>query len=317
MQNETNYVYSIGRWSQLQGKRTGIVTTTRVTHASPAGRILTLNWNILIIYYYFLGVYAHTAHRDWESDTDVVKAGFSTSDCADIATQLIHGETGRNLNVILGGGRGEFIPKSQKDEEGETGLRSDDQNLIEQWKEQKAGTNHRYVFDRHGLLSVPDNTDYLLGLFEKDHTKYNLDRDPIQKPSLAEMTEAAIKVLSRDDKGYFLFVEGGRIDHAHHETMAQRALNETLELHKAVQLAVDITDPDNTLIVVTSDHAHTMSFSGYPLRGNDILGSAGMGEDNMPYSTLSYANGPGYKKEEEGMRHDISRDDMRKYYTYK
>lgn len=43
MQNETNYVYSIGRWSQLQGKRTGIVTTTRVTHASPAGRILTLN----------------------------------------------------------------------------------------------------------------------------------------------------------------------------------------------------------------------------------------------------------------------------------
>jgi alkaline phosphatase len=64
---------------------------------------------------------------------------------------------------------------------------------------------------------------------------------------------------------------GGRIDHAHHDTKARLALDETVEFAKAVQTAAELTDEKNTLIVVTADHAHTMSFSGYPARGNDIL----------------------------------------------
>jgi alkaline phosphatase len=64
---------------------------------------------------------------------------------------------------------------------------------------------------------------------------------------------------------------GGRIDHAHHDTKAHLALDETVEFAKAVQAATDLTDEEDTLIVVTADHAHTMSISGYPARGNDIL----------------------------------------------
>lgn len=61
-------------------------------------------------------------------------------------------------------------------------------------------------------------------------------------------------------------VLGGRIDHAHHSTKAQKALDETLQFAEAVELAVNLTDSADTLIVVTSDHAHTLSFSGYPVR---------------------------------------------------
>lgn len=140
------------------------------------------------------------------------------------------------------------------------------------------------------------DTEYLLGLFDKSHCQYHLDANPETEPTLAEMTEAAIKVLSRDDAGYFLFVEGGRIDHAHHDTLAWKALDETEQFSIAIQKAVDITSRSDTLIVVTSDHAHTMSMSGYPKRGNKILGVGGTGDDNLPYATLSYANGPGYSK---------------------
>lgn len=170
---------------------------------------------------------------------------------------------------------------------------------------------YQYVTDRNSLLNVSPKTDYLLGLFSDDHLPYHLDADE-ETPTLAEMTEAAIKVLEGGRKGFFLFVEGGRIDHAHHATLAKKSLDETVELSKAVERALELTDERETLIVVSSDHAHTMSLAGYPVRGNDILGTAGTGTDGLPYSTLSYANGPGYKKEENGSRHNLSNDDMRK-----
>jgi alkaline phosphatase len=66
-------------------------------------------------------------------------------------------------------------------------------------------------------------------------------------------------------------ITGGRIDHAHHDTKAHLALVETVEFAKAVQAATDLTDEEDTLIVVTADHSHTMSISGYPARGNNIL----------------------------------------------
>nr|XP_971418.1 PREDICTED: membrane-bound alkaline phosphatase [Tribolium castaneum] len=294
MLNSTNHVHSIAHHFQNSGKMTGVVTTARVTHASPAG------------------TYAHTAERDWESDNDVISANHDPVTCRDIAWQLVHGDTGRGLNVILGGGRSNFIPQGEKDEDGFEGHRLDKVNLIEQWLVQKKemGYNAKYVWNREGLLKTDYNqTDYLLGLFNSDHVTFNLKRDPNREPSLAEMTQAAIKLLDKSQNGYFLFVEGARIDMGHHNAQARMALDETIEFSKAVQAAVDLTDESETLIVVTSDHAHTMSYSGYAHRGNDVLGIAGNADDTLPYTILNYANGPGYKASQ-GQRYDVSNDDM-------
>ena len=126
------------------------------------------------------------------------------------------------------------------------------------------------------------------------------------EPTLAEMTRTAIARLQRNDKGFVLLVDGGRIDHAHHYGNAYRALTDTIALSEAVQAAVDATSAQDTLILVTADHSHTLSFVGYPTRGNPILDKVrgSSGEDDagdvvvdgtgMPYTTLGYANGPGY-----------------------
>lgn len=92
---------------------------------------------------------------------------------------------------------------------------------------------------------------------------------------------------------YYPLNQGGRIDHAHHDSYAYLALDETIEYSKAVQKAKSLTNETDTLIVVSSDHAHTMTVAGYPSRGNDILGlvDAAQGSDGKPYTTISYANG--------------------------
>lgn len=102
-------------------------------------------------------------------------------------------------------------------------------------------------------------------------------------------------------------VEAGRIDHSHHAGNAFRALTDTIELSNAVKVALENVNLEETLIIVTSDHSHTFNMAGYPERGNPILGivktpdEAGklighLAKDTQdkPYTTLSYANGPGY-----------------------
>ena len=132
------------------------------------------------------------------------------------------------------------------------------------------------------------------------------------------MTETAIKILQKDSNGFFLFVEGGHIDLAHHYNEARRALDETLEFDKAIETAARLTNEEETLIVVTADHAHTMTMNGYPARGFDILGIYGKSSQGKPYSTLSYANGPGYKKESApGISYDLDKDNMSKYFALK
>jgi len=69
-----------------------------------------------------------------------------------------------------------------------------------------------------------------------------------------------------------LMVEGGRIDQAHHLGNAYRALQDTVELSNAVRAAVGKVNLDETLIIVTADHSHTLTIMGYPARGNNILG---------------------------------------------
>lgn len=136
----------------------------------------------------------------------------------------------------------------------------------------------------------------MIGLFDNLHLPYHINANLSVKPTLAEMVAKALDVLEEKKTGYFLFVEGGRIDHAHHDAQAERALDETVEFGKAIDLARKRTSETDTLIVVTSDHSHTMSIAGYSSRGNDILGinNSQNGDDELPYSTLSYANGPGH-----------------------
>lgn len=276
-----NQVESIAQWALDAGKGAGLVTTTRVTHASPTG------------------VYAHTANRDWESDANVNIDCPSTEETDDIARQLIRGKTGSKLRVIMGGGRREFRPKDFQDEEGAMGRRLDGVNLIDEWLDQKKGDG-KYIWNRKQLNDIDsNNTKFLLGLFEANHCQYNLEtklkKAEEMEPTLAEMTEKAIEVLSTEEKGFFLFVEGGRIDHAHHDTWAHIALDETAEFAKAIEAATKKVNLEETLIVVTADHSHAFSYSGYPNRGVNILGTTGgRAQDGLEYFILSYANGLGY-----------------------
>jgi len=126
------------------------------------------------------------------------------------------------------------------------------------------------------------------------------------EPGLAEMTAKAIELLATRENGYFLMVEGARIDHGHHDGIAGYALLETQEFARAVATALDAVDLSDTLVLVTADHSHTLTMGGYTTRGNPILGlvvgndvtgrpDAGpyLADDGLPYSVLSYANGSG------------------------
>eukprot|EP00057_Strongylocentrotus_purpuratus_P034146 XP_794100.4 PREDICTED: intestinal-type alkaline phosphatase [Strongylocentrotus purpuratus] len=203
--------------------------------------------------------------------------------------------------LILGGGRVNFLPNTTLDpeygDENTTGYRTDGLNLIEQWLSVK-GSSAQYVWNKTALDQVDlSSTKYLLGLFEPSHMKYEVDRqnDTAGEPSIAEMTELAINMLSNDEDGFFLMVESGRIDHGHHEGVAHKALTDTIAFHDAVAKAVEMTDSDDTLILVTADHGHAFVIGGYASRGNPIFGydDRNNGSDDKPYLTLSYANGPG------------------------
>nr|UXP86336.1 membrane-bound alkaline phosphatase isoform X3 [Megoura viciae] len=275
---EEHRVTSIMQWAQWAGKATGFVTNTRVTDASPAG------------------CYAQTAHREWESDADMMKVSNGTTDitqCEDIAKQLITKEPGRNFKVIMGGGRDKLMKQGVNS----TGLRSDE-DLVINWKNDKrtrfSDKISKYVTTRDELAKTDmSQTDFVLGLFHRNHMDYKLKSNLETQPTLQEMTRNAIQLLQKEPNGYVLFVEGGLIDKSHHKTWARIALDETLEFSKAVSNAVAMTSEDDTLIVVTSDHAHTMTMAGYPKRNENILGlTRSLAMDNMTYTTLSYALGP-------------------------
>lgn len=117
-----------------------------------------------------------------------------------------------------------------------------------------------------GLNSIDiNNTDAVLGLFHRSHCDFNYEIDGISdtEPTLREMTDKAIEILSTNPNGYFLFVEGGRIDQAHHETQAHIALDETKQFSQTIESAQSLVNENDTMLVVTADHSHTMSYSGY------------------------------------------------------
>jgi alkaline phosphatase len=155
--------------------------------------------------------------------------------------------------------------------------------------------------------------------FEADRQK-----DTSGEPSLSEMTVKALEVLQKNEKGFFLMVEGGRIDHAHHGGNAYRALTETIEFAKAVHVALEKTKRAETLIIVTADHSHTFTIAGYPKRGNPILGKVVTPDRTefardalgLPYTTLGYANGPGYTGESREADQDKTRPEGPKLFPH-
>jgi alkaline phosphatase len=271
------------------GMATGVVTTTKVTHATPAA------------------TFAHVADRNWENDTLMAKAP-GTAACTDIARQMVESAYGTGPDVLLGGGRGNFMPSTQQDPEypDRNGLRSDGRDLVAEWQARHPGGV--YAWNAAQLAAAPPSAP-LLGLFEPEvmHYVHDAAQDRAGAPDLAAMTRAAISHLQARGTGFVLLVEGALIDYAHHEGNAWRALDETIAMSEAVAAADAMTSADDTLILVTADHSHTLSFAGYPTRGNPILGKVerrgrdgtlkpSLGADGMPYTALQYANGPGAGK---------------------
>ena len=269
------------------GMATGVVTTTKVTHATPGA------------------TFAHVADRGWESDTAMAKTQ-GTVACTDIALQIVGSPYGTGPDVLMGGGRENLLPSTRQDPEypDRHGARSDGRDLAAEWQQRHPGGS---VVWNSAQLDAAPATGPLLGLFEPGRMHYLQDvgGDGQGEPTLARMTREAIVRLRDDPDGYVLLVEGALIDYAHHEGNAFRALDETIALSEAVAVADEMTSDEDTLILVTADHAHTMSFVGYPVRGNPILGKVvsrnrdgsealALDPDGLPYTTLVYANGPGH-----------------------
>jgi alkaline phosphatase len=263
-----------------KGKGTGVVTTARLTHATPAV------------------TYAHICNRNAEYD---------------IARQAVPGGVGYNaalgtsgIDVLLGGVSYFWRPfDSVKMPKG----RPDGRDLVAELQSK----GYVSVSDLTSLNAAPASGK-LVGLFDQAMSQgqmsYELDRDPALEPSLAQMTTKAIDILSKNPSGYFLMVEGGRIDHALHGSNAKRALTDTIAFDDAIKAALDKVDLTNTLVVVTADHDHTMAFNGYSHKGNDILGKTTdvktkkpvLAADGKPFTTLVFGNG--------GTPRKTARDDL-------
>ncbi|MFC3914746.1 alkaline phosphatase [Pseudaeromonas sharmana] len=266
--------------AKAKGKAVGAVTTTELTHATPAA------------------TYAHVCHRD---------AAY------DIAAQAIPGGAGFNsalgdgVDVLMGGGANYWTPY---DKDNNKRGRADGRDLMAELKAQGYAT----ATTKSELAAVdPASSSRLIALFSKtSHLDYDLDRQANSastQPSLSEMTSKAIDLLSKNQDGYFLMVEGGRIDHALHGTNAKRALQDASAFDDAIKTALGKVDLKNTLIVVTADHDHTMTINGYSAKGNNVLDLVKEGSDKTikrdingnAITTLAFGNGPNRKQVREDL----------------
>jgi len=282
-----------------RGMKVGVVTTARVTHATPAA------------------CYAHINDRDKE---------------ADIAVQALPTDPaynralGKGIDLLLGGGRQFFVPKDVTDEEGDLGSRGDGRDLRAEFR----AAGYHYIWNARELAALSHDDLPVIGLFERSHMEYEHDRaqDVGGEPSLEDLTVRAIELLTSATRGashgFLLVVEGGRIDHAHHDGNAWRALTDTAAFDRAIGTARRRIDEGETLILATADHSHTFTLGGYPMRPANELGfpvsdlpseyvEAGRSglldvvydltkdgrvakskdKDGVPYTALGYQNGTG------------------------
>ncbi|WMT88051.1 alkaline phosphatase [Pelagibacterium sp. 26DY04] len=256
------------------GRSVGVVSTARITHATGAA------------------VYAKTANRNWESE--------APEGCTDIATQLVEQMEAGVIDIALGGGARAFAPEGTEIPVG-TGNRVDDVNLIDR----AAQFGAQVVYNAEELASV-DLSQPVLGLFTNSDMSYEHDR-PENEPSIADMTSAAIEALQANEEGFYLMVEPGRVDHASHGGNAHRTFTDGVAFAEALRAADEMTDDEDTLIIVTGDHEHAIVFNGYCGRGTPITGlcydvASGQVEhsdelvlaaDGLPYTVVGFGNGAG------------------------
>jgi len=213
-----------------QGKATGLVSDTRITHATPAAFV------------------AHVPHRSLENE---------------IAEQLVASD----VDVLLSGGLRHFLPRSIKTDAGRreavaaragysvTSKRTDERDLVAE----AVGAGYQVVFNREGLASVEGGR--VLGLFASsgmaDGTVFTRTRDSATRtePTLREMTGRALELLSKDEDGFFLMVEAGQIDWAGHSNDAGTMLQEMLKTDDMLDLVYTWAEGrDDTLVIITADH---------------------------------------------------------------
>lgn len=259
-----NIVETILEKAKAQGKMTGLVSDTRITHATPAAFA------------------AHQAHRSFEDK---------------IAEQLIELD---HVDVLLSGGANMFLPSDIKtnmfaqqtmDELGAAksiynlSKRKDNRNII---LEAKNKHGYSLVFNQTQLSQVKDNK--VLGLFANSSMANGIAYSACKKtkncsqPSLREMTLSALDILSRSDNGFFLMIEGGQIDWAGHINDAGWMLHELLKFDEAIDAVYEwVKDRDDTLLVITADHetggfGFSYSRNNIPtakeLKGNGMAGNA-------------------------------------------
>lgn len=270
---------SLLQWGQNAGFVTGIVTTARLTHATPAA------------------TYAHSPERTWESDLMRYPSAYFYG-CDSIAKQLIDNGFSAGLNIALGGGG--IMLNSHYD----------------RFKQQyPAG---QLIHSQEQLLQLDNSSAPILGVFANSHMDYEIDRrrdSNTQQPALSLMAEHALKYLQRQNQRFLLVVEGARIDQAHHKGNAARALSETAMLADTVARLDELTADDDTLIIVTADHSHSFVMAGYPKRGNPILATSKnqldeevLANDGLPYTTLGYANGSAFGRQVRANNSDTDTD---------
>ncbi|KAF9903477.1 hypothetical protein EC991_003806 [Linnemannia zychae] len=209
--------------AKQNGMLTGLVVTSRVTHATPAA------------------FSAHVVHRDMEADIAVQQMGDYP--------------LGRQVDLMLGGGRCFFLPNTT-----EGSCRLDDRDLI---KESKNYGWSNIVFNQAEFKELLEKHDKILplptmGLFHPSHMNFNIDRDNELEPSLSNMAEIALRTLTKrsvNGEGFFLMIEGSRIDMGAHNNDPVAHVHEILEYHKTVKVVRDyIANNPDTIMISTSDH---------------------------------------------------------------
>ncbi|RNA66622.1 alkaline phosphatase [Alteribacter keqinensis] len=218
-----NELETILEAAHKEGKSTGLVATSTITHATPAAFA------------------SHVSSRNNQEE---------------IARQYIEEGT---VDVLFGGGMDFFLPETE-------GGRQPERNLIEE----ALLEGYQVVQDRHGLLELEEGR--VLGLFADNAMAPELHRGETEEPSLGEMTSTAIDLLSQEEDGFFLMVEGSQIDWAGHDNDAAWAMSDTEAFEDAVSAAIDFAKEDeNTLVIVAGDHdTGGMTLGGYNSKGTDV-----------------------------------------------
>ena len=213
-------------------------------------------------------------------------------------------------DVIMGGGRANFLPKSV-----EGGKRRDDADFVTQFRD--AGYGVASTGPEMTSLADDAKTTKLLGLFTLGNMDGALDRKILkggtvrkfpEQPDLTEQVSAALKVLARNEAGFFLMVESGMIDKYTHLLDMERAVYDTIMLDNAVKLARDWASwGDDTLILVVADHTHPIGLVGTIEDDMASIPNVAMRERVRVYERAGFPNYPAPDAEGYPARVDVSR----------